>query len=139
MAADEQDTRSEEVIVIPLVAETVHVEKLSQVTDRVVVTTHVEAETFRIDAPRVVETIQVERVAIGRRRVEGPIPVRHEGDTTIISVVEEIAVVEKHFFLREEVRVTKRRVEEPQHADVTVHREVATIERMAPPDAVEDE
>jgi stress response protein YsnF len=114
-------------VVVPVVAEEVHVETLSSETDRIVVRTHVETETVRVETPRVVEDLSVERVRIGRT-VEAPIGVRQEGDTTIVSVVEEVAVVVKQYVLVEEIRVTKRRTTEPLHADVTLRREVATVE-----------
>ena len=41
--------------------------------------------------------------------VEAPVPVRQEGETTIITLLEEEVVVEKHLRATEEVRITKRR------------------------------
>ncbi len=51
-------------------------------------------------------------------------------DTTIISVDEEVLLVEKRFVLTEEIRVTKRHGDEPVQADVTLRKEVASIERI---------
>ena len=47
---------------------------------------------------------------------------REEGDTTIISVVEEIVVVERRLVLKEEVRLRRVRVTE-QHRETVVLRE----------------
>ena len=137
MPADPSNTTEPTEVTVPVINESIHVEKLTRDTETVRVTTHVEAETVLVDAPRVVETIEVERRAIGRP-VDGPIGMRTEGDTTIISVVEEIVVVEKRFVLKEEVRVTKRRSEETLRAEVTLRREVAHVERTAFPDETDD-
>jgi stress response protein YsnF len=46
------------------------------------------------------------------RPVDAMPPVRQEGDTTIMSVVEETIVVERHLFLKEEVQIRRLRVSE---------------------------
>ena len=61
------------------------------------------------------DQVVVERVAIGRV-VDAVPPVRQEGDVTILSVVEEVLVVERRLVLKEEVhlrrvRTTERHVE----------------------------
>ena len=61
------------------------------------------------------EHVTVERVAIGRT-VDAIPPVRQEGDVTILSVVEEVVVVERRLVLKEEVHLrrvqtTRRHVE----------------------------
>jgi stress response protein YsnF len=62
--------------------------------------------------------------------VDGPIPVRHENDTMIVSIMEEVLVVEKRLLLKEELHIRKQRVEthEPQH--ITLRSEEALIERL---------
>lgn len=61
------------------------------------------------------EDVSVERVPVNRI-LDGPIETRHEGDTTIIPVIEEVLTVQKRLFLREEVRITRRRtpIKEPR-------------------------
>jgi stress response protein YsnF len=61
------------------------------------------------------DQVVVERVAIGRV-IDAVPPVRQEGDVTILSVVEEVLVVERRLVLKEEVhlrrvRTTERHVE----------------------------
>src|ERR1700730_14878414 len=46
---------------------------------------------------------EIERVPIGRT-IEVVPPISHEGDITIIPVVEEVVVVERRLILKEEVR-----------------------------------
>lgn len=77
-----------------------------------------------IDEPIAIETIEVERVPL-ERWVEGPgpVPVRQEGGTTIVTLLEEVVVVEKRLRATEEVRITKRRDVEKSSQSVTLRRE----------------
>ncbi len=63
------------------------------------------------------DQVVVERVAIGRV-VDAVPPVRQEGDVTILSVVEEVVVVERRLVLKEEVHL--RRVSTTEHHVETV-------------------
>jgi stress response protein YsnF len=64
------------------------------------------------------------------REVQGPLPIRREGDTTIIPIVEEVLVLGKRFVLKEEVHVT-RSVREEHHIErVTLKRQESEIERV---------
>ena len=83
----------------------------------------------RGEASAVAEEVEVERVPVNRL-VEGPVAVRQEGDTTIVPLVEEILVVEKRLMLKEELRITKRRVEEHAPQRITLRTEEATVERI---------
>jgi len=73
----------------------------------------------------------VKRVVINRP-VDGPLPIRREGDTLIMPVVEEVAVVEKQLVLKEEIHVTRRRQTEHHEQSVTLRREHADISRTDP-------
>ena len=97
-----------------------------------------EDETV-IDEPVATETVEVERVPLDRW-VEGPVPVRQEGDTTIITLLEEVVVVEKRLRATEEVRITKRQEVERHAETVSLRREEAVIERVnaASDDSKED-
>jgi uncharacterized protein (TIGR02271 family) len=57
------------------------------------------------------ERVEIDRVPIGRP-VDAIPPVRQEGETTILPVVEEIIVVKRRLILREEVRIKRRHVSE---------------------------
>ena len=77
------------------------------------------------------ETVEVDRVAVGRY-VDGPEAPRQEGDTLVVPVFEEVLVVEKRLVLKEEIRITRRRVSEtaaPQR--VTLRSEEIVVERDA--------
>ena len=107
--------------VLPIHAETVAVSRRK--IDRAVVRatrTTVSREAM-VDEELASERIEVERVPIGRI-VETAPPVREEGDTTIISVVEEVVVVERRLMLKEEVRLRRVRTTE-RHVETVVVRE----------------
>ena len=56
---------------------------------------------------------------------------RQDGDTTIITLLEEVVVVETRLRATEEVRITKRRDVERSSQAVTLRREEAVIERVS--------
>jgi len=91
--------------------------------EEVVSTGHVER--YRDD-------VSIERIAIGRPIDAVPAP-RNEGDTLVIPVIEEILVTEKRLVLKEEIRVTRRRVTEQVPVEGTVRREVVDIEEATTP------
>lgn len=116
-------------MVIPVVAEQVRVHKERVVTGKVRLSKIVHQEEQTIDEPVLKQQVSVERVPIGRWVDVAP-PIRSEGETLIVPVVEEVLVVEKRLRLREEVRVTwhHQQEHEPQH--LVVRREEVRIERV---------
>jgi stress response protein YsnF len=82
-----------------------------------------------IDEPLTTEEVEVERVPLGQW-VEAPVPIRQEGETTIITLLEEVAVVEKRLRATEEVRITRRRTTRQAAQHVTLRREEAVVERL---------
>lgn len=76
----------------------------------------------------------IERVAINRAIAEAP-PVRQEGDTLVIPVVEEIAVLERRLVLREEIRIHMHEIVEPFRQDVTLRSEEVEFEASSPSEA----
>lgn len=123
-AASATDSR-----VIPIVEEHAVILKRKTLTGGVRVRTVVHEDEAVIDEPIAIETIEVERVTLDRW-VEGPVPVRQEGNTTIVTLIEEIVVVEKRLRATEEVRITKRRDVEKSSQSVTLRREEVVIERV---------
>ena len=119
-------TRSQ---VVPIVEEQAVILKRKTLTEGVRVRTVREDEAV-IDEPTAHETVEVEHVPLDRW-VEGPVPVRQEGDTTIITLLEEVVVVETRLRATEEVRITKRRKRERSTQTVTLRREEAVIERVS--------
>ena len=116
-------------VVVPLVAETVEVGKRRVETGRVVVRKTVKTTERVVDEPLVSEEVEVVRVPINRPIAEAVGP-RQEGDTLIVPLLEEVLVVEKRLILREEVRITRRKVERRAPETVTLRSEEATVERL---------
>lgn len=114
--------------VVPVVEEHLLLGKREVETGRVVIRKRVVEEQQAIEQPLNKEQVVVERVPIGRL-VDGPVVDRHEGDTLIIPVLEEVLVVEKRLMLREEVRVTWKVNQVTQREEVTVRREEVDIKR----------
>lgn len=120
---------------LPVAEEQVVVRKRRRVTGAVRVATRVREEERLVDEPYDVEEVSVERVPVegGGRWVEAPVPVRQEGLTTVISVHEQVVVIETRLRVVEEVRLTKRPTTKRHKARVMVRREEAVVERLAPP------
>lgn len=73
------------------------------------------------------DDVSVDRVAVGQLVDRAPQP-RWEGDTLIVPLVEEVLVVEKRLRVREELRITRARVEEQHTVREDLRREVANVE-----------
>ncbi len=73
-------------------------------TVRIVKKVNTEDETINVDLKT--EEIKVERITVNKY-VDTPPVVRYEGNTTIIPVIKEVAVVEKKLLLVEEIYITK--------------------------------
>ncbi len=78
-------------------------------------------------------SVQIERRPIGRQLEgnEAP-PARHEGNTLVISVVEEVLVTEKRLVLVEEVRITGVHGTHRAPQQVSLRKETVSVERLAP-------
>ncbi len=121
-----------ETVVIPVIAEQLHVDKQLIETGRVrlVKTVHQDEQTINI--PLLREEVTIERVALNQY-VDQPPATRQEGDTTIYPVLQEVVVTEKRLLLVEEIRVTKRQVESHETQSVMLRREEVNVERIGAP------
>jgi uncharacterized protein (TIGR02271 family) len=127
-----------ESIVVPLVVEELRVERERVQTGNVRVAVGVQEREEVVDEPVIREEVTIERVPINRPVAEA-LPIRHEGLTTIVPIVEEVLIVEKRLVLKEEIHITKRRVETREPQKVVLRSETATVERLDlddPPEAV---
>ena len=115
--------------VIPVVEERAVVLKRKKLTGGLRVRTIVHEDEEVIDEPLTTDEVEVERVPLDRW-VKAPVPVRQEGETTIITLLEEVAVVEKRLRATEEVRITKRQASHNTSERVTLRREEAIVERL---------
>jgi len=113
---------------IPLVEEVVGIEKRVVETGRVRVRTFVDDEQVRVADTLQRETVDVERIAIGREVDTAP-TVREEGEFLIVPIVEERLVIEKRLFLVEEIRMRRTTATIPVEVDTTRRVMRAEIER----------
>lgn len=116
---------------LPLFAEeiSVGVHKVATGRTRVRVTPTTTRETIPVSLTET--AVQVERVPVGRY-VDAMPPARTEGDTTILPVVEEQAVVTTRLFLREEVRIRVVRATRTESQTLDLRREDVAVERLPP-------
>jgi uncharacterized protein (TIGR02271 family) len=119
--------------VVPVMVEELDVQKHKIETGRVRISKVVREHEELVDEPLFREEVIIERVPINRF-VEEAIPLRSEGDTIIVSLLEEVPVVEKRLMLKEELRITVRRAEARKPTSVTLRSEEATVERIASKD-----
>jgi len=121
-------------MVIPLAEEAVSVSKREVETGRVQVALTTETETVIARETLRGRRVEVERVPVGRTLAEGeaaPVP-HEEGDTLVVPIVEETAVVVKRLVVREEVRLHFAPTERPFEQAVDVRRQHAKVERAPP-------
>lgn len=113
---------------IPLVEEDLLISKRETETGRVRVRTEVQWQTAHARADLFHDRVEVDRVPVGRE-VDAVPPVREEGDTVVIPVVEEVLVVEKRLVLKEEVRLKRVRTVEQVDEPVRLRSMHAVVER----------
>ncbi len=116
-------------LAIPLHSEEVSVKRyqVPGTTARVHVSTREQERLISEDLTH--ERVEIERVPIGRV-IETIPPVREDGDTTIMSVVEETIVVERRLVLKEEVHIRRFRTTEHHRETVMVREQNALITRV---------
>ncbi|HEV7349997.1 YsnF/AvaK domain-containing protein [Telluribacter sp.] len=119
--------------VIPVFEEQVHLDKKIVETGKVTISKKTVEHEETVDDFFRYEDVQVERVEVNEYITDGmPPTTRHEGETMIIPVFKEVLVVEKRLLLVEEIRITKKQVEQPYQTQVTLRKEEVTVERTDP-------
>jgi uncharacterized protein (TIGR02271 family) len=118
-----------EQIVIPVIAEEAEAGARQVKTGAVRVRKTVVEQNRILHQALASEHVEVERIP-KNEMVAGPLPVRDEGDTIVIPVVEEVVRIEKSWRLTEEIRLNKHRTEHVESIPVTVHRDQVTVERI---------
>ena len=121
------DSASENVV--PLLAEEVAVTKQVVETGRVQVARVTHEREQLIDELLARETVEIERIPIGRQ-VDAMPAVREEGDTIVVPIIEEVLVVERRLFLKEEVRIRRVRSTERHRETVTLRHQEAVVTRL---------
>ena len=124
MPEEEQDRQ-----VIPLVEETVRVDKRQTVSGKVRVRTEVDSVEQVVRETLTDETVEVTRVPINQRIEQVP-EIRTENGVTILPIIEERLVVEKQLFLKEELHIRRDVKTETVEVPVTLRSERAIVERF---------
>ncbi len=117
---------------LPVIEESLEVtkEEIDQggfrITKRVEMRDEVVDELLRSD------NVQIERRAVNTAIAEGAVPgIRHEGDTLIVPVIEEMLITVKRLVLVEEVRITRTQSTERKSQTYTLRKEHIEVERLA--------
>ena len=113
---------------IPLLEERLVTSKETVETGRVKVQTVLEEREEMVREQLSRAYVDIERVEM-HVEVDQPPPVRQEGDTTIIPIVQELLVVQRKLVVTEEVRVRQRRVQEEHVEPVSLRSQRAVVER----------
>jgi uncharacterized protein (TIGR02271 family) len=127
--SNEHHVHQGEPMVVPVLVEELEVQKRLVETGKVRITKEVQERETLVDEPLFHDKVAITRVPI-QRVVDGPVPVREENGTTIISIVEEVLVVEKRLMLQEEIHIRKQRIETHQPQRITLRREAVRVERI---------
>ena len=116
---------------IPLAQENLTVAKRSVETGRVRIRTVVDEKLVRVSEQLERDDVTIERVSVNREVTQAP-EVREENGVLIVPVLEEVVVVEKRLFLKEELHVHRNRRSEPVDEAVRVRSMRVEAERVGP-------
>lgn len=114
--------------VIPVLQEFIRVEKREFESGRVVVHKTVTERDETVEVTLRQQDLSVERVPVGRVVEEAP-QSRQEGDTLIVPILEEVFVVEKRLFLKEELHIRNQSSERVVHETVRLRSEHVEIDQ----------
>lgn len=113
---------------IPVVEEQLVVGKRRRQTGIVRVNLATHEEDVPVEADLDSEEVVVRRVPVDRF-VSGPVPDRQDGDTLVVSVLEEVLVVETRLKVVEEIHISRRRRTRHLRRMASRRRQEAHIER----------
>jgi uncharacterized protein (TIGR02271 family) len=116
--------------VIPIIEEQLKVEKKIIEKARYTFDKEVAEEQVELNLPLNREHITIEKKEFNQYIETAPPAVRYEGDTMIISVIREEAVVVKKLILVEELHVTRHNSEEMHSSTHTVRKEKIVINKI---------
>ena len=116
-------------IVIPVLEERVVIGTRPLETDRVLVRTRVETRDETVERALRSDTVEIERVPVGRVIETAPEP-REQDGVLIVPVVEEELVLRTRLVLKEEVHIRRIQGTRPVRHDVRLRREVVSTEHL---------
>ena len=124
-------TAEKQAAAIPVLEETLRVDKTVAEPGRVFIRTSVLERTEYADLELYSGEAIIERVSVDRV-IDAPPAIRQEGDTIIVPVVEEIMVVEKRLLLKEEIHIRRQQVVQHIRQPVRLRSEEVSLERQSP-------
>lgn len=139
MAGNPSDPTDQDLLRIPVVAEQLAVGTRTVDTGRGVrIHKTVVSQPVTIDERLGREEVEIRHVAIDRIVAPDEAPTtRHDGDTLIVPILEEVLVVERRVRIKEELHITRIRREEHHQESVVLKAEQVSVERFdesgAPP------
>ena len=113
---------------VPVLAERLRVGRRQKETGRVRVKKVTRERPQVVDAPVARDEVVVRRVPVDRF-VEAPVPDRYDGDTLIVSLMEEVPIVVKRLRVVEELHIARRTVTGRRRERVMLRRQEPIIER----------
>jgi uncharacterized protein (TIGR02271 family) len=120
---------------IPVVEEQLRIDTEQVETGTIRVKKEIHEKQVIVDGSISHDEMHVRRVPVNQVISVAPPPVRYEGDTMIISVLQEELVLQKRLVLVEEVHVTKTKISKSVEEPVTLKREEVIVEKDAAPGA----
>lgn len=131
MAAHPADQRSEGTL--PVIEEMARVQVVEVDQGGWRISKKVSVTEQQVDEELKDFSVQIERRPMGIRLEGNEVPeARYEGNTLVISVVEEVLVTEKRLVLVEEVRITGTHGTHRAPQQVSLRKETVSVERLAP-------
>jgi len=115
--------------VVPVIEEELVTGTRTVKTGSVRVRKEVEQIQKEVEIPCLRDSLKVTRIPVNQVVTSVP-EIREEGGTLIVPVVEEEIVIQKRLVLKEEIHITRERVEERVRKSVTLERERAIVERL---------
>lgn len=117
--------------VIPVIEESVRIDKRVAMQGGWRITKEIELHKQVVDEPLTRVAVSVERVPVNKLVPAGQTPqVRHEGDTMIVPILEEVLVVEKRVLLKEELHVRRTTEEFRAPQEIELRREHVSVQRI---------
>jgi uncharacterized protein (TIGR02271 family) len=115
--------------IVPLLAEELTVTKQTVDTGRVQVARVTHHREQLVDEVLASESVEIERIPIGRL-VDLMPTVREDGETTVVPIIEEVLVVERRLFLKEEVHIRRVRTTKKHLETVSLRHQEAVVTRL---------
>jgi stress response protein YsnF len=126
------DQRIEEVDTLPVVEEQLQLSRKSVETGAAVrLRKEVHEEPARFAQELTYDVVDAQRVPVGRV-IDAPMPIRQEGDVTIVPVIAERLVTRAELVLVEEIHIRRRSEVRREAGEVTLKHESVVVERRDP-------